>query len=197
MDSLANGREPTPRRRQAVLAVFALCCIAIIIASALSPSWGSNTFIAAFYLELSIPILGGTAALVYAAAHPARAFRLLGIGLYGFLVGMAFTVLPHWWFPSDNAGLGMMLLGMLMVLMAVIAILVGAIHLPRHGDGASIAPLFGTAVLAALLTVGLVLLRGPGDWATASTSVKLYSFPVMIIVVIVSAGILAGGRESV
>jgi hypothetical protein len=43
----------------------------------------------------------------------------------------------------------------------------------------------------ALATVGVLLARGPGDWASASSSLKLYSFPTMVMALGFSLAILS------
>jgi len=47
------------------------------------------------------------------------------------------------------------------------------------------------ALAGAVATVALLLLRGPDDWASASRSLKLYSFPILVIAVGTSLAILS------
>jgi len=54
---------------------------------------------------------------------------------------------------------------------------------------AMLRPILSAAVGAAL-TSAVLLLRGPGDWASASTTVKLYSFPVILMGLAISAMIV-------
>jgi hypothetical protein len=50
-------------------------------------------------------------------------------------------------------------------------------------------------VAASVFTAVVVVLRGPDDWASASTSVKLYSFPVLLIALGVSILLDAHARS--
>ena len=63
-----------------------------------------------------------------------------------------------------------------------LAVLVGVLLLARPRLDALAAPCL-LAALGAALTVGLLLARGPGDWATASDTVRLYGFPEIVLVV--------------
>jgi len=46
------------------------------------------------------------------------------------------------------------------------------------------------AALGTVFTVGLLLVRGPGDWASASDSVRRFGFPEIVLVVALGLGIL-------
>ncbi len=50
------------------------------------------------------------------------------------------------------------------------------------------------AVAGAVVTVAALVARGPGDWASASTSIKLYSFPIVLLALVVSLIILNSSR---
>jgi hypothetical protein len=56
-------------------------------------------------------------------------------------------------------------------------------------------PLLGSAISSAA-TVALLLARGPGDWSSASTSLKLYSLPIVTMACGVSLLILATTKPS-
>lgn len=43
------------------------------------------------------------------------------------------------------------------------------------------------AGVGTILTIAVLVARGPGDWASASTTVKLYSFPIFVIGLAISA----------
>lgn len=46
-------------------------------------------------------------------------------------------------------------------------------------------------VAGSLATIGLLIVRGPADWASASTSLKLYSFPILVLMLGMSALMLS------
>ena len=74
----------------------------------------------------------------------------------------------------------------------VLLVLLGAIAVLRSWP---LRRLFGRPLLVALAgavaTVALLLLRGPDDWAAASRTLKLYSFPILLIAVGTSLAILS------
>lgn len=53
----------------------------------------------------------------------------------------------------------------------------------------------GVAILGGIATVAILMLRGPGDWASASTSVKLYSFSILVMAAGISLVVADGERE--
>ena len=59
---------------------------------------------------------------------------------------------------------------------------VAALLVARQQPTGLVQPVLLAAACAAA-TVAVLLLRGPGDWASASTSVKLYSFPILLMAV--------------
>jgi hypothetical protein len=46
------------------------------------------------------------------------------------------------------------------------------------------------AFLGIVLSVGFLLIRGPGDWASASDTIRLFSFPIMVMACAIALGIV-------
>jgi hypothetical protein len=65
-------------------------------------------------------------------------------------------------------------------LLVVAVFAMAALLLARRGRTPVTRPL-AAAIAGGSATVAVLLARGPGDWASASTSVKLYSFPIALM----------------
>lgn len=70
-------------------------------------------------------------------------------------------------------------------------LLSGTFLLVRRQGKATLAVLGDTAV-ATTVTIGVLVLRGSGDWAEGYNSASLYSFPVVVMAV--AFGLLILGR---
>ena len=80
----------------------------------------------------------------------------------------------------------------------VLLLVVAAVGLlTRHRGQMILQPLLLSAA-ATILTILILVARGPGDWASGSDTVKLYSFPLIVMGIAISLAILqvtAPGRS--
>jgi hypothetical protein len=80
----------------------------------------------------------------------------------------------------------------------VLLLVVAAVGLlTRHQGQMILQPLLLSAA-ATILTILVLVVRGPGDWASGSVTVKLYSFPLIVMGIAISLAILqvtAPGRS--
>lgn len=169
--------------RKRVLTSIIVLALGVTALSAVMPSADPNTFIILFYLELLVPVVGCVAALRMLRRHPASAPGMLGISLYGLALAAVWVVLPPRWFATDNTGLGMQMMGFLLGVVAVPLLLVSAILVLRQRQGQALVRALCLAAGACITTIGVLLVRGPGDWASASPTIRLYSFPLIVMAV--------------
>jgi hypothetical protein len=145
---------------------------------------------------LGTVLIGGLLAMVGTALAIASALALVGwptvtgqtvgwlSGVFAFLAAM----------PGGMIGPVVLLRPPVIVLLLVVAA-VGL--LMRHRRQMIRQPLLLSAA-AAILTILVLVVRGPGDWASASNTVKLYSFPLIVMGIAISLAILqmtAPGRS--
>ena len=96
--------------------------------------------------------------------------------------------------PSGSIGLAVLPNLHVIVLLLVVAA-VGL--LTRHRGRMILQPLLLSAG-GTILTILVLVVRGPGDWASGSDTVKLYSFPLIVMGIAISLAILqvtAPGRS--
>jgi hypothetical protein len=120
----------------------------------------------------SLLVMGGTAlaiagGLVVAGSRPGVAVPVgIAAGLVAFLVATSGGVID----PLSA------LRPQLAV--ALIVLIVSALLVLRRPD--ALAPVLA-GLLVAALSVALIVVRGPDDWASASQTLKLYSFPALAL----------------
>jgi len=157
--------------------VVGLGLYVLIVAAAVStayPVWlpSDDTILGSALLAGVLAGVGARLALAGAAVlagWPAFRRGLVGVagGLLAFLlvtVGGIVAPLPRLQVP----------------LLVVAAMAVAAVVLARRRRAAVMRPV-AAALAGGACTVAVLLARGPGDWASASTSVKLYSFPIVVM----------------
>ena len=176
-----------------------------------------TTFITVFSFWLSeddmvleTAFLGGLLAMVGTALAIASALTLSGrpiatawtvgwlCGLVAFLVVMP-RVMPGlvaFLATSPSGTIGLAVLPNLHVI--VLLLVVAAVGLlTRHRGQMILQPLLLSAG-GTILTIFDLVVRGPGDWASGSDTVKLYSFPLIVMGIAISLAILqvtAPGRS--
>ena len=73
--------------------------------------------------------------------------------------------------------------------LSVVAVIAAALGVSRGRRLRLVYPLV-LALVGSVGTVAVLLVRGPGDWASASSSVKLYSFPILLMTLGVSLALI-------
>jgi hypothetical protein len=80
-------------------------------------------------------------------------------------------------------------------LLTIVAVTVMALVVARDRRLRLVRPVV-LALVGGAGTLALLLLRGPGDWASASSSMKLYSFPILLMAIGVSMALIDIVRSS-
>lgn len=162
----------------------------------------SNVFAVLSYVEWLVVISGAVLGLVAVTSDRRNAAGVLGLGLYTLVLGLAFVGAGLAWAGTDNAFLGLLALGGLATLAGAVLAgggLIGLIWEPAARAAAL--PVLGSVLpaagVAALFSIGWLLLRGPGDWASTSTTLSLFSLPLVVAAVALGILVLRAGRASV
>jgi hypothetical protein len=96
--------------------------------------------------------------------------------------------------PGGMIGLAVLLHPHVIVLLLVVA----AVGLLTRHRGQMIRQPLVLSTAGTIFTILVLVVRGPGDWASASDTVKLYSFPLIVMGIAISLAILqvtAPGRS--
>ncbi|MBV9355918.1 MAG: hypothetical protein JO023_10365 [Chloroflexi bacterium] len=158
----------------------------LVVAGAVStayPLWlpSDNTILGSALLAGVLAGVGAYLALAGAAvlaSWPSSRVAVVGAagGVLAFLlVTVGGMVAPVWRLQVPL---------LVVAAMAMAALLLAGRRRPRVGR-----PL-AAALAGGVCTVAVLLARGPGDWASASTSVKLYSFPIVVMALGLSLAML-------
>ena len=137
-----------------------------------------------FLLDLGL-VVGASAVAVVA---PGRMSSMLAAGLYALLTGVGLIALPvaSWDVAhTDNAFLGLYLIGVFGMILGVILLLRALVRLrwePRSQAGRAV----GVGLATTALGLGLLAVRGPGAWATGSGQ-----FGLDVVVVDILLGVAA------
>jgi hypothetical protein len=70
-------------------------------------------------------------------------------------------------------------------LVAIAAVAIAALAIVHHKGPQLVQPII-LALAGGVGALAVLLWRGPGDWASASSSLKLYSFPILLVAIGVS-----------
>jgi hypothetical protein len=187
--------------RWLILAAGCLAAAAAVHAAARSVQWTPPSPFDPLGL-LGLASLGAAAlgpALAYPLAErPHHAPGALGAAGYAVACGAGFLAITFTWGRHDNAFLGTALLGLVLVLLggtlAARALATLRDHPQLTWPARRGARLGLAAIVAAGLTVGLLILAGPDDWATRSRVLKLYSLPTVAAGTAVGYALLRLGR---
>ena len=134
-----------------------------------------------FLVDLGLVVAASAVAVVVYG----RMSSLLATGLYALLTGVGLIVVPiaSWDVArTDNAFLGLYLIGVFAVILGAILLLRALLRLrwePRRRPGQAV----GVGLVAAVVALGVLAVRGPGAWATGSGQFGLD---------VVVAGVLVG-----
>ena len=168
-----------------MLAVIVGLALVVMIVAAHAPHVTGGWVRSLMYLDLLIPLLplaGLSAGVPYRWVHATGAGGLVGVAVYALALAAMFVGLAVAWLWTDPAGLGMLALGGVTALLGVaFSIVAVAAYCDDPQEGWRVRrPL--TAASAGALTTGAVLLwRGPGDWSSTSSTLTLYSLPVVVM----------------
>ena len=162
-----------------------------------------STFVTVFPLWLpedntilGTALVGGLLAMVGTALTIASALALVGwptamAQTVGWLSGVVAFLAAM---PGGMIGPAVLVRPPVIVLLLVVA----AVGLLTRHQGQMIRQPLLLSAAATILTILVLVVRGPGDWASASDTVKLYSFPVIVMGSAISLAILqvsAPGRS--
>lgn len=172
--------------RRVVLAGVVALSVAALFLSASLPGDNPNAFIALFFLELLLVPAAGVLALARLIARPESAPGLTAAGLYALVVGAALVLVIPAWNPSDNAFLGLGLLGGLAAGTGAGLAIAGALLL----GGRSLPAALGGGAAAGILA-GLVVLAGGVVYPAARARAPLLA-PIVVAPLAVA---LAGSRR--
>ena len=136
-----------------------------------------------FLAELAV-VVGVVVLALVGAASPGGS---LAAGLYALVTGVLLVLVPYLGWDvarTDNAFLGLYLIGLLAAVAG--AVLAGrALVRARAGwNRRTVVAAAGTAAVAAVLALALLVVRGPGAWRTGSGQ-----FGLDVIVVDVALGL--------
>ncbi len=114
----------------------------------------------------------------------------LALGVSMFLTGLALGAIAPLWGASDNSFIFLPFEGGLVSLAGLQLVIITSIRiLRRHLPFTPV--LYGTmlALAGALFVILWLFWRGPGDWATVSHEVRLFSFPIIVGGIVIGWGI--------
>jgi hypothetical protein len=158
----------------------------LMVASAVStayPRWlpSDNTILGSALLAGVLAGVGAYLTLAGAAVMAGwSSLRMSGVGAAGGV--LAFL-------PVTVGGMVAPWVRLQIPFLVVAAMAAAALLLAWRGRRRLRRPL-AVAMAGGVCTVAVLLARGPGDWASASTSVKLYSFPIVVMALGISLAIL-------
>jgi hypothetical protein len=165
------------RRRDLAAEAPAIGLYLLVIGAAVGtifPNWlpSDNTILGSALLAGLLAAVGTGLALVGAGGlHGISRPVLVTIGL--MVGGLAFLAVTAGGMVSPLARLH---------LPVIVAVLVGLAVLPRAWRHRRLVALpLAVAATVAIVTVATLVARGAGDWASGSISVKLYSFPMVVL----------------
>jgi hypothetical protein len=138
------------------------------------PIWlpEDDTILGTAFLGALLAMIGTVLAVAASMIMRGRAaHRALGIGAAWGLLAFVLAL-------ASGAIAPVATLHAQFVLPAIV--LISIVPLTRRQPALLVRPLLLSAAATAL-TLATLLMRGPGDWASSSTSVKLYSFPIVVM----------------
>jgi hypothetical protein len=156
-----------------------------------------------FIIELALICAGCAAAFasVFAFGGLTRnGAGLLALGLYLVAFGVGVTLIPELLWPvarQDNAFLGLVLFSLLLVPAGLILAIAGGIRLVRDGQSTTRAILI--AAVGAVLSLGLLALRGPEPWQTRATNTwdsGTFGFVIIAASIVIGIGVFVSARSS-
>jgi hypothetical protein len=161
---------------------------------------------ALFVVELVLIGAGCAAALASLVAFGGASRNrvgLLALGLYSVACGLGLSLIPQMLWPvarEDNAFLGHFLFSLMLVPAGLILVMAGGMQVARRGNARLLAlRAVLLAVVGAILSLGLLAVRGPEPWQTRPTDVwgsGTFGFDIVAASVAIGLVVFFAGRFS-